>query len=330
MPTGDVSVMGPNDSNHSVDVAGLPEGALRAIIDKLNQKSQRSRKSFNHEYNISTDDLKRILKQIKEEFHNYTKISISAQVSILLGNNQRFEFASWEEFEDFDKTLPHRTRSLTIEMVIDVLRTPDGTFERYQVQIEISNRHGMHFIGTVSIRSGDVADIDFDFGSLKYSVDYNNYTQGKNIIGALESWEKTLIRRSANLRLLLQRKSSAIRKLITFFIICSGIFATNGVIIIIQKLSSNYNFNHTWIVWAALVVYTSSQIGFLVGSLVERQIDKQQPSNNLTITQGDKKFDIEVGDKNRALTRRAIIYAIAALFHTTLGLLLEKILVWTL
>jgi hypothetical protein len=79
-----------------------------------------------------------------------------------------------------------------------------------------------------------------------------------------------------------------------------------------------------------LVVYTSSQIGFLVGSLVERQIDKQQPSNNLTITQGDKKFDIEVGDKNRALTRRAIIYAIAALFHTTLNLLLEKILVWTL
>jgi len=122
-------IVDPTEASHSVDLGGLPKDAIKAIIEKLNQKSQKATRVFNNEYDLSTSDLKQLMEKVVQEFNACSIISNAATASIVLSKNQRFDFSSWKEFEEFDVSQPQTTKSLSFGITLDVIRGENQTPE---------------------------------------------------------------------------------------------------------------------------------------------------------------------------------------------------------
>lgn len=192
-------IIDPDQSSHSVSLDGLPVGALRAIIAKLNERSQAATRSYNNNYDLSVSDISQILQKIQQEFKGRTILSMSATVSLFLTKGQRHDFASWKEFDDFDTSHKEKTRSISLEVVIDVLDGNDGSPERYQCQVSVQNNPSAFgfVIGPISISNIDNAGLPPT--PIAATVKYNNYVVGKNLLATIDDWESTLKQREQTL-----------------------------------------------------------------------------------------------------------------------------------
>lgn len=179
-------IINPNENSHSLDLGGLPKDAIKALIEKLNQKSQRVTRVFKSEYDISVNDLKQLMIKIVDEFNACSIISNTATATVVLSKNQRFDFSTWAEFEDFDKSQPQTTKSLTFSITLDVLRGDNEVPERYSVQISVQNNPAQFGIqiGPFGIRPVDGFDIPP--APLVAVVNFNNYILGKNLNSTVE------------------------------------------------------------------------------------------------------------------------------------------------
>lgn len=55
------SITNPSETGYAVSLDGLPKDALRAIIKKLNEKSQSSTIGFKDKHIVSIDNIKQII-----------------------------------------------------------------------------------------------------------------------------------------------------------------------------------------------------------------------------------------------------------------------------
>ncbi|MGJ8590384.1 MAG: hypothetical protein ACSHXW_20015 [Yoonia sp.] len=289
-------IIGPSESSHSVDLGGLPKDAIKAIIEKLNQRSQRATRVFKDDYDISVNDLKQLMSKIVEEFNACSIISNASSASVILSKNQRFDFSSWTEFENFDQSQPQTTKSLTFGLTLDVIRGKNEVPERYSVQVSIQNNPAMFGIqiGPFGIRPVD--SFEMPPAPLVASINFNNYILGKNIISTIEDWEKSLKRRESPVRKIFQKWSSTIRSGLHFAAALAGIYACNLLILLIDLSSENGL--AIFILWSAGIIYTSYKVGSFLAFRVERQIDRQVPQSNITLTDGDRRLEEKRGRKN--------------------------------
>lgn len=139
MSNNQVEIIEPGDAGHSVDVNALPLEALRGILKKLNEKSQSATRLFSKNYKLSIGDIRQLMEKVGQEFHSCTVISKSATASLILSKNERHDFRTWREFEEFDTSQVKRTSSLSVELTYDVIRndgeTPEGILFRSQFRI---------------------------------------------------------------------------------------------------------------------------------------------------------------------------------------------------
>jgi hypothetical protein len=289
-------IMDPSHSSHSVDLGGLPQDAIKAIIEKLNQRSQRVTRIFKDDYDISVNDLKQLMAKIIDEFNACKIISNAPSASVVLSKNQRFDFSNWAEFESFDQSQPQTTKSLTFGITLDVIRGENEAPERYTVQVSIQNNPAMFGIqiGPFGIRPVD--SFEMPPAPLVASINFNNYILGKNIISTIEDWEKSLKRRDAPIRKIFQKWSSNIRSGLHFSATLAGIYACNVLINLID-FSSN-NGVAIFMLWGAGIIYISHKVGSFLAFKVKWQIDRQVPQSNITLTDGDRRLEEKRARKN--------------------------------
>ncbi len=297
----------PADASQVVDVDKLPKDALKAIIAKLNERSQSVTQIFKDEYRIKVSDLRQLIAQLKDEFSACTIISLRANATVLLSNNQRFDFGSFEEFEEFDSSQPEKTKSLSFEMTIDVLRGEDRIPERYTAQISIQNNppaFGIQ-IGPLGIRPID--SFEAPPAPIAATVRFNNYIIGKNLIGTIENWEKSLTKVTREKTRWLQKKSSSISQAISVAGTFAGIYACRAFLGIIDDASPT-TIGQFFIISAG-VVFAFHTLSEYLGRSVERNIDRLSGKSNISITRGDENRDVKIDKKNKVSIIKAISFS---------------------
>jgi lipid-A-disaccharide synthase-like uncharacterized protein len=314
-------IIGPDHSGHLLSVDGLPVGALRAIIAKLNERSQAATRTYTNNYDRSVNDIRQILQKIQQEFKGRTILSMSATVSLFLTKGQRHDFASWQEFDEFDTSQKERTRSISLEVVIDVLDGNDGSPERYQCQVSVQNNPSSFgfVIGPISISNIESAGLPPT--PIAATVKYNNYVVGKNLLGTIDDWESTLKQREQSLLKKLQRYSSYVNQLLVFLGSISGIiFAYRFLPFFID--SQNWQ---AWVTWFILIAVMFWQVASICGRLAERYIDRRQDPANIIITSGDQRAEDLRSKKNKSLAKKAILSASIVAIEVALAIMIEPI-----
>ena len=319
-------ILGPEERSHSVAVDGLPQSALRAIIAKLNERSQRATRNFNKLYDLQVSDIKQIMEKLRQEFSGRKIINISATVSLFLSKGQRYDFRTWEEFADFDTSLKETTRSISLEVTIDVLDGDNSTPERYQCQVSVQNnpRELGFVIGPLAISSVEHAGLPPT--PIAASVTYNNYIVGKNLLAAIDDWEATLRVRENSFWRRMKRRSSAINGSMVFAGSIAGIlFAYNFLPSFVAE-----NDWRAWATYMAIIVAVFWKMASISGDFAEQYIDRRQEPANILITSGDQRAEDRRSKKNRGHLQKVLLAIAVVVSQIVLAVLAEPIiqLVW--
>lgn len=295
MPS-DPEIIGPDDNSHSIDVYALPPTALRAILDKLNEKSQTATKLYNGKYKISLNDIEQFIAKIDQEFHACTVLNRSATATLILSEQRRFDFRSWEEFLSFDTSQKGRTASLQVELNYSVFRGKDKNLESYGIQLSIQN---LSESGSMGILFGPIVisqpgAFPVPPSSIFCTIKYNNYILGKNIVSSADGWVGSLDIFETPILKKAQKNSDKIREIIFFFATISGMFVALGL----HKINV---FSHEqWIIYGAMTTFSFAYVGRVIGKWVEYNIDRISVRDPLCITRGD---NLAASTKKRANTR---------------------------
>lgn len=296
-------IIGPNESSHSIDVHALPPRALRAILDKLNEKSQTAIELYNDKYDISLGDIEQFIAKIDQEFHACKVINRSATATLLLSEQRRFDFRSWEEFCSFDSSQKGRTASLQIELNYSVFRGEDQILESYGIQLSIQN---LSESGSMGIMFGPIAisqpgTFPVPPSPISCTVKYNNYILGKNLVSAADGWVASLDVIENSLLKHAHRNSDKLRELVFFLATIFGLVAALSL----HKME--IFFQEEWIIYAAITVFSFSYFGRFVGKWIEKNIDRISVRDPLCITRGDDQYAKSRKSKNKRLIIKAIL-----------------------
>jgi len=312
-------IIGSSTDGSLIDLNQLPADAVRALIDRLNTRSQVVTRIFDDEYRLTVDDLKRLLEKVNQEFSGCKKINITPTATIVTSKNRRFDFSSWQEFQDFDRSQPERTRSLTVSLIADILRGDKKDFERFEIEISVQNNPAQFGIqiGPLGIRP--IASFDIPPAPIVAKVKFPDYILGKNILATIEDWEQSLTKQDGGIRKRLTRYSHQIRQAIEFLATTSALL---GIALLIEANIFNGGLSTASLIFlGATGVYILRASGSQFGTLVERNIDKQRPHANIILTQGDK-LEKEKRDKNnRSFALRALSYSMLVTIQIVISVL---------
>lgn len=296
---------------HLVDVNNLPRNALSAILQKLSEKTQRSTQVYRENYTVSIGDVRNLIEKLRQEFHDNNPLSETLSVSLHLSSNQRFDFTSWLEFENFDTSQAERTKSLSFEYS-RAFEGSDGTLERYKVQVScqnINNRINFYF-GPITISR--VEDAGLPPVPIHASVSYSNYIRGKNLTGTVDAWVRSLDVESGKPIKFLQKHSG---KLPTLGKTIAAISAILGCLSIFPENVSTVRELGLFLGYSALFVYCSYCLSFMLASFLERQIDNYRPKSMITLTKGDENRNRKLDTGNAASVRRSIYFSLGLLLQ---------------
>jgi hypothetical protein len=312
------NILEPNDGSgrHIVDVQDLPTNALGAIIQKLNEKSQKSSQIFKEEYSVSVGDIQNLIEKIRQEFHDTNPISETLSLSLHLSNNQRFDFNSWEEFEGFNTSQSERTKSISFEYTRDFVGS-DQALERYKVQVACQNMNSRFNLYLGPITLSRIEDAGLPPVPIHSTVSYSNYIRGKNLSGTIEEWVKSLDVEDRSYINFLQKHSG---KFPRYGQSLATISALLGCVAFIPGDTASIGELGSFICYAAICIYISYIVGYTLASLAERQIDRHRSKNMIAFTNGDKKFDQMVDGKNKKSMRNASFYAVGIIVQIACSL----------
>lgn len=302
-----VEIIDPKDNGHSVSVDGLPEDALRAIIGKLNERSQKATRSFNKGYDIQVEDIKQLIDKIYQEFSGRKIISTSATVSLFLSKGRRHDFRSWDEFAEFDTSMNQTTRSISVEVTVDILDGNNQSPERYQCQVSVQNNPTSlgFIIGPLHFAPADQPGIPPV--PIAATVEFNNYVVGKNLLNTIDEWEASLKRAGRGLAIKLRDYSQEMRRLILVLAVLSGVgfsHQISGFLPSSAELNSNLQ---DWLAISAFSLVIFGYVGELAGRYAERFIDRQRNPRNIVITKGDENAEAKRLSRNKGYLARASI-----------------------
>jgi hypothetical protein len=300
-----------NSGQHLVDVNTLPKNVLGAIIRKLNEKTQRSTQSFKDEYIVSISDIKQLVAKLRQELEGNEPISESISVSLHLNTNQRFDFSSWEDFEKFDTSQAERTKSVSFEYIKD-FANDDGTLERYKVQVAVQNVPGQYhfFFGPITLRR--IEDAGLPPVPIHSSVEYSNYIKGKNLTGTIDSWVKSLDINDRKIVSLLQQNSRKIAIGGQFF---ATFAAISGSILFIPMNSGSLEEIAYLAGYSAAFIYLAMNLGKILSGMVERNLDRHESQNTISITKGDLSRNRQIEKKNNSVMRAAAFFGTGILIQ---------------
>lgn len=310
-------IISPKETSHSVDVNGLPMDALRGILKKLNEKSQTATRLFKSNYNISTDDLRQLILKIRQEFHSGSILAESATVSLVLAKNERHDFRSWREFSDFDTSQASTTSSLQVEMTFDIVRNEGETPERYVIQVSVQNLSSRMAIFLGNISFGAVGEFPTPPAPISVTVRYNNYILGKNLLGAIDAWEAALDKSTNKWIDRLKSHSHHARAVIQFFTILSGVAFSQGLLAHFDAIKINDI--RIWLVYSAYSMLIFGAVGYVLGLVAERNIDRHSNKPNIILTNGDRKYLKDIERSNIKRLAKSSIALFLVIFEIILG-----------
>lgn len=313
---GPIEIIPAGSAGHSIDITGLPRSALAAIINELNKKSQKIGKGFEGNYRINLSSLGGLISKIDDEFSNCRILSKSCSVDLSLEGKQRQQFNGSEALRDFEKDISETTSSVEVELIYDVFRSDQTIPERYTVQVSISNL-------PASVKRA-IMQIPF-FGTSKFpsimcTIQFANYVLGKNILSAVESWERTLSKRTRKAIDFSQRYSHLIPQAGKVVGMISGFAISYRLIDYLALTESSSNANLAlWALTSAAITYALMITSIALGRYSENMIDSYEFGGNLIITTGDKRREEEESRDNRKITARVAIAASFILLQLALG-----------
>lgn len=311
-----------DESRHSMDLDGLPQEALKAIISKLNERSQSASRTFTKNYALEINEIKQLLDKMMQEFNGRKVISSSATVSLFLSKGQRFDFRNWIEFEDFDRSLTTKTRSISMELTVDILDANSGTPERYQSQISVQNNPSEFgfVIGPLSFSSIEHAGLPPT--PIAANIKFNNYIIGKNLLSSIDDWEANLTVRDKDIFHKLKPWSAKIHEALSFLGAIAGLALAYKVIDLFTE-----EFTTSSIVGAyAIITLVFWQVAKFSGEACERFIDRHRGAANIIFTDGDKRFDEKRLKRNKSLTAKAILTGGVVMGQLALAIFAEPLI----
>jgi hypothetical protein len=307
----------PDGQTNILAIENLPASVLKAIINKINERTQVTRKIFKSDYNTTADDLKLLLDRVNDEFRGKYVIARRATVTIVMENNARHDFNSWEDFSRFDSAQPERTKSVSIEASISMLDA-EQTLQSFKVQVSIQNdvpKIGM-FIGPISLLRMD--NIGIPPVPMLASIDYNDFIMGKNLLSTVESWERGLPKREPTGLRKLQEHSHKIRNAINLLSRASSIYLCLFLASLLDAATNLNNFV-IWVTYSFLFIYLASELGRFVGRRVERNIDAIDAGPNFTFSRGDLNHEKKIRTNNKNFKTHAILYFSASVVQILLS-----------
>lgn len=173
----------------------------------------------------------------------------------------------------------------------------------------------------ISGSSEDISDIimSTNFSDLMVKVEYNNYILGKNIISTVQSWGDGLELKETN-KWISIKQSSRLNFYITLIGWTSGfLFSLAIPNILFNIVSENNLFLYYCILLSSASIFLFGIIGARAGDIVERSLDSRGLQNTFTLTNGDRKWNSEVRNKNKSLISRAFIFCSIAVGELIVG-----------
>ena len=307
-----------NSNSGSLSIENLPKGVLRAIIERLNEKSQRSTKIYQGSYAININHLKNLFTKIGDEFSGRLVISESANVSLALDDNARHDFRSWEEFELFDQSQAEKTKSLSFEYTIDSANH-QGEVQRYKTQVSVQNTPSRFGLMLGPIRVQSVSDFGIPPVPIHASVEYTDFIIGKNLITTIDKWEKSLPRREPIVPNWISKNSDKFQLMLEISTTLASIAACRFYTQIWP--SQQYpGAQFPILLTTAATIFVGFHLGRFFSSQMQKNIVRVKTASNITITSGDSNYDSSIKSGNRNNARRAIGLFIGCVLQVALGL----------
>jgi hypothetical protein len=248
---------------------------------------------------------------------------MSASVSVFLSNSQRYDFSSWKDFEAFDASQAERTKSLSVEMIFDVVRASEGSPERYKVQLSVQNTPAQFGLFLGPIAFSRIEDAGIPPVPIHASVEYMNYVVGKNLMSTIEGWEKALDHQDFGTIEFLQKHSSKIAQFLTFVSVLSGFLVCRAYLY--NPNDPPFSSTSTIVYFMALTLFLFYSVGKFFSQNIERYIDRQKPLSNLTLTKGDQKFNAKIKSGNRSNWIRVAMFSVAILVQIACGIFVNYV-----
>ncbi len=275
-------------------------------------------KLFNKNYRIDINDIKQLLTKVTQEFDSCTVLSATANVSVRLGKNIRYEFRNWKEFEEFDKSHSERTSSVQTEIVIDVIRKEGLTPERYSVQVSAQNN-----LNNNSLIMGNLAFVrpgtfPVPPSALAVEITFNNYIIGKNLQSTIDNWEQSLQIENSKIIDILQKKTHIISDVIPYL-------AAILSLLLAYKISKFDLKIETWICLSAASTMFSLYIGNNISTFITEKLEKINRGNIITLTRGDENHSKKITKSNTTLILKAIASLLFFVLQVLAALYIEKI-----
>lgn len=210
-------------------------------------------------------------------------------------------------------------------MTCDVIRNNGEQPERYIAQVSMQNltaRFGI-MIGPLSVTAA--GEFPTPPAPIAAKVSYMNYILGKNIIGAIDSWEALLDTEDRKWLKFLEGNSRALSRTLFFASIMSGLFlclaANNALSANLVQVPLE-----SWLIYSTMAVFVFGCIGKLCGEFAERRIDELRPKNNINITRGDERHEIKIRSKNRKGLIRAFASVLLVIIQSCIALMTERLI----
>lgn len=304
------------DPEPLVNVTSLPPNVLEAIVKNLQQPVQKATQVFRKNYIVEIANLKQLLIKIEQEFRGDPFITKNLTLSLHLSSNQRFDFASWKEFAEFDSSKNERTKSISFTYTRSA-STPDNKLQIYKVQVAIQNLQMRHSIFLGPVILSRIEDAGLPPVPIHSSVEYSDYVMGKNLIGVVEQWADSLSTDEKPIMNWLQKNSDNIRSIFVFLVTLAALI---GPIMYIESAApENYNIA-LLLFYASAFIYTIHGLSKYFARLLEHYIDIYAKINIISITRGDEKYEEKTSKSNEKLIIKSILVFISLLIHIALGL----------
>lgn len=296
--------------------------AWKAIIKKLNARSQKVTKVFKKNYSLKLEHLQQLIKKIEQEFARDTIVSLICNATLLMSSNRRFEFRSWGELVEFDRSQSEKTRSVSFEITIDTFNKETQNPERYVVQLSVQNNPASFGIRIGPLGITPIDAFEVPPAPIACTIEYSDYILGKNLLGTVEEWEKALPSHESPILDRLQRRSSFIARMITGLSTAAAVFACRVLSPSADAGSAELFMS---IIYSALLVLIAFYIAREVSRQIERSIDVMQRPQNIIVTQGDINGEAARKKSNRGNTLRATVWILLVVLQAILTIFIERI-----